>query len=56
MKEKIDYVNLMDVAKMKLNNRINDTMELYKKTKSTEIKTQLINLIYDRDKLFSFDK
>ncbi len=56
MSEYIDYINLMDVAKMNLNNCINDTINLYKEKHTSEIKTQLINLIYDRKKLFLFDK
>ena len=56
MSEYIDYINLMDVAKMNLNNCINDTINLYKEKHTSEIKTKLINLIYDRKKLFLFDK
>jgi len=56
MSEYIDYINLMDVAKMNLNNCINDTINLYKEKQTPEIKMQLINLIYDRKKLFLFDK
>lgn len=56
MSECIDYINLMDVAKMNLNNCINDTINLYKEKHTPEIKKQLINLIYDRKKLFLFDK
>lgn len=56
MSEYIDYINLMDVAKMNLNNCINDTINLYKEKHTSEIKMQLINLIYDRKKLFLFDK
>ncbi len=56
MSECIDYINLMDVAKMNLNNCINDTINLYKEKHTPEIKMQLINLIYDRKKLFLFDK
>lgn len=56
MKEKIDYINLIDIAKINLSNCINDTVEQYKKEKSPEIKTKLINLIYDRKNMFLFDK
>ena len=44
MSECIDYINLMDVAKMNLNNCINDTINLYKEKHTPEIKMQLINL------------
>lgn len=56
MKEKIDYINLMDIAKTNLNNLINDTMELYKKRKDYETKGKLINLINDRRNIFLFNK
>ena len=56
MVEKIDYINLMDIAKKNLNECINATMELYKKQNNPEIKSKLINLINDRKKIFLFDK
>lgn len=56
MEEKIDYINLIDIAKVNLNNCINDTVELYKKQKDPEIKRELINLIYDRKRMLLFDK
>ena len=56
MEEKIDYINLIDIAKINLNNNINQTIKLYKEQKSSEIKSKLIDLIYDRKKIFLFDK
>lgn len=56
MVEEIDYINLMDIAKINLNNCIKDTMELYKKEKNPEIKRKLLDLIYDRRNIFLFDK
>ena len=56
MDEKVDYVNLMSIAESNLNNCINETMNLYKEKKSTEIKMKLVKLIYERKKLFLFDK
>lgn len=56
MEEKIDYINLIDIAKMNLNKSINDTMKLYKKEKNSENKRKLIDLICDRNKIFLFDK
>ena len=41
MREKIDYINLMDIAKINLSNCINDTMNLYKKQQTTERYTHL---------------
>lgn len=35
MTEDIDYVSLLDVAKMNLNERINETMRLYKEQKDS---------------------
>lgn len=56
MKENIDYINLMNIAKINLSNSINDNMELYKKQKNPETKRKLMNLIYDRKNIFLFDK
>lgn len=56
MDKKVDYVNLMSIAELNLNNCINETMNLYKEKKSTEIKMKLVKLIYERKKLFLFDK
>lgn len=56
MEEKIDYVNLMDIAKINLSNLINEAANLYKKEKNSENKNRLISLIYDRNKIFLFDK
>mgnify|MGYP001861112868 CR=1 FL=1 len=56
MEEKIDYINLIDVSKMNLNNYINIAMQNYKENRSKEDKDRLIELINDRKKLFLFDK
>ena len=42
MDKKVDYVNLMSIAESNLNNCINETMNLYKEKKSTEIKMKLV--------------
>ena len=47
MTEDIDYVSLLDVAKMNLNERINETMRLYKEQKDSSQKKELINLLND---------
>ncbi len=56
MTEDIDYVSLLDVAKMNLNERINETMRLYKEQKDSSKKKELINLLNDRQNIFLFDK
>ena len=56
MTEDIDYVSLLDVAKMNLNERINETMRLYKEQKDSSKKEELINLLNDRQNIFLFDK
>lgn len=56
MTEDIDYVSLLDVAKMNLNERINETMRLYKEQKDSSKKKKLINLLNDRQNIFLFDK
>lgn len=56
MTEDIDYVSLLDVAKMNLNERINETMRLYKEQNDSSKKKELINLLNDRQNIFLFDK
>ena len=56
MNSNIDYINLMDVAKINLAKKINDVVDLYKKEKTIERKQELINLIEDRKRIFLFDK
>ena len=56
MEEKIDYINLIDVSKMNLNNYINIAMQNYKENRRKEDKDRLIELINDRKKLFLFEK
>ena len=56
MTEDIDYVSLLDVAKMNLNERINETMRLYEEQKDSSKKEELINLLNDRQNIFLFDK
>ena len=56
MTEDIDYVSLLDVAKMNLNERINETMRLYEEQKDSSKKEDLINLLNDRQNIFLFDK
>ena len=56
MEEKIDYINLIDVSKMNLNNYINIAMQNYKENRMKEYKDRLIDLIKFRKKLFLFDK
>ena len=56
MTEDIDYVSLLDVAKMNLNEKINETMRLYKEQKDSSKKKELINLLNDRQNIFLFDK
>lgn len=56
MKDEIDYISLMDVSKINLNNCINKAMEIYKKEKNEESKLKLIKFIEDRQKIYLFDK
>lgn len=56
MKKNIDYINLMDIAKINLNEKINNAMNAYKKERNSERKIELIKLLNDRKRLFFFDK
>ena len=56
MKGNTDYINLLDIAKTNLNNKINNAMYTYKKERTKEGKIELIKLLNDRKRLFLFDK
>ena len=56
MEEKIDYINLIDVSKMNLNNYINIAMQNYKENRRKDDSDSLIEIINYRKKLFLFDK
>lgn len=55
MGENIDYIALMDIAKINLTNKINEERKKYKNTPNEESKKELIRLTNDRQKLFLFD-
>ena len=56
MKQNIDYISLVDIAKLNLTNLINNKMLEYKKTPNSDLKNQIINLLKDKKQLFLFNK
>ena len=52
----IDYISLIDIAKLNLTNLINNKMSEYKKLPNPDLKCQIIDLFNDRKQLFLFNK
>ncbi|MBR3614090.1 MAG: hypothetical protein IKL55_02810 [Clostridia bacterium] len=55
MNNYIDYMDLMDVAKINLMKKLNMKMDEYEKNPSSELKKEIINMSIDRKQLYSFD-
>lgn len=51
----INYMDLIDVAKINLMKRFNSKMEEYEKRPTEELKKEIINISIDRKQLYSFD-
>lgn len=51
----INYMDLIDVAKINLMKKFNSKMEEYENTPTTELKQEIIELSFDRKQLYSFD-
>lgn len=51
----INYMDLIDVAKINLMKRFNSKMEEYENTPTVELKQEIIELSFDRKQLYSFD-
>lgn len=55
MNQSIDYISLMDIAKINLSNILNNKMAEYRKSPNHELKKELMNLVNDRKELFLFN-
>ena len=55
MNKFIDYMDLIDVAKINLMKKFNSKMDEYEKTPTDELKKEIINISIDRKKLYSYD-
>lgn len=51
----INYMDLIDVAKINLMKKFNSKMEEYENTPTVELKQEIIELSFDRKQLYSFD-
>ncbi len=51
----VDYMDLIDVAKINLMKKFNSKMEEYEKSPSVELKKEIINISMDRKQIYSFD-
>ena len=55
MSDNVDYVALMDIAKINLTNKINEARKKYKDEPNEKLKKELTELTSDRQKLFLFN-
>lgn len=55
MNKFIDYMDLIDVAKINLMKKFNSKMEEYEKAPTDELKKEIISISFDRKQLYSFD-
>ena len=51
----VDYMDLIDIAKVNLMKKFNSKMEEYEKSPSIELKKEIINISMDRKQIYSFD-
>ncbi len=51
----INYMDLVDVAKINLMKMFNSKMEEYEKSPSDELKQEIIKISFDRKQLYSLD-
>lgn len=56
MEKNIDYITLMDIAKINLSDKINYRMKEYKKSNNLDLKREIIYLLNDRKEIFLFNK
>lgn len=56
MEENINYIDLIDDAKINLSHIINEKVAEYKKNQTQDLKKEIIDLINDRKKIFMFNK
>ena len=55
MNKYIDYMDLIDVAKINLMKKFNSKMNEYEKSPTDELKKEIINISIDRKNLYSYD-
>lgn len=53
--DNIDVIDLIDIAKINLIKKINLKMEKYNNNPTTELKKEIIELVKDRNQLFSYN-
>lgn len=51
----VNYMDLIDIAKINLMKKFNLKMEEYEKTPTPELKQEIIKISFDRKQLYSFD-
>lgn len=51
----VNYMDLIDIAKINLMKKINSKIEEYEKNPSIELKKEIIDISLDRKQLYSLD-
>jgi len=52
----IDYIDLIEIAKINLANKLNEKVEEYKKERTPELKREVAKLMQDREELYKLNK
>lgn len=51
----IDYRDFIDIAKLNLSKKLDETINLYEKNQSSELKSEIIELIKDKREIMLFN-
>ena len=52
----IDYIDLIEIAKINLENKLNEKVEEYKKERTPELKREVAKLMQDREEIYKLNK
>lgn len=52
----IDYIDLIEIAKINLANKLNEKVEEYKKERTPELKREVAKLMQDREEIYKLNK
>ena len=52
----IDYIDLIEIAKINLANKLNEKVEEYKKERTPELKREVAKLMQEREDIYKLNK
>ncbi len=52
----IDYIDLIEIAKINLANKLNEKVEEYKKERTPELKREVAKLMQEREEIYKLNK